>query len=406
MIPLEDAQQRVLAACRPKQPGVVGLGAALGLVLAEAITAADDVPPFANSAMDGFAVRAADVATASGHHPARLRITGTIAAGQAPSTPVGAGEAVRIMTGAPFPSGADAIAIVETTSTEGDDVLIAAPVAPGDHVRPAGEDLAAGQEVFPPGVTLGAGHLGVLASAGRDAVAVVPAPVVGVLSTGDELVEGTGPLQPGQIRDSNRYTLLGLLRRDGFEAVDLGIARDDEGDIRRRLEEGATRCDAILTSGGVSMGDFDFVKKVLDDLASMAWMQIAIRPAKPFAFGTIGDVPVFGLPGNPVSSMVSYELLARPGLRRMAGQPEGLLHRPAVSAIADDDSLRRRPDPRTNYVRVLASIERDGRYHLRTAGGQASNLLWPMAVADALAVVPPGPGVEAGDEASVLLLGP
>lgn len=219
-------------------------------------------------------------------------------------------------------------------------------------------------------------------------------------------MEGGGPLRPGQIRDSNRRTLLGLLRRDGFATADLGIARDDEDDIRRRLHAGAQSCDAILTSGGVSMGDFDFVKKVLDDLAAMSWMQIAIRPAKPFAFGSIGAVPIFGLPGNPVSSMVSYELLARPGLRRMAGQPDDALHRMAIPAIADDDSLRRRPDERTNYTRVLASIGPDGRYHLRSAGGQASNLLWPMAVADALAVVAPGPGVEAGGEASVLLLRP
>ncbi|MCU4185363.1 molybdopterin molybdotransferase MoeA [Acidiferrimicrobium sp. IK] len=406
MIPLEEAQARVLAACRPKASAAVALDDALGLVLAEAVVAADNVPPFANSAMDGFAVRAGDLADASAARPARLRVIGTIAAGAPGLIPVGDGQAVRIMTGAPFPPGADAVAIVETTRTEGDDVLVSEPVVAGAHIRPVGEDLAAGQEVFPAGVALGAGHLGVLASAGRDPVPVVPSPVVGVLSTGDELVEGSGPLQPGQIRDSNRRTLLGLLRRDGFRAVDLGIARDDEGDIRRRLEEGAQRCDAILTSGGVSMGDFDFVKKVLDDLAAMAWMQIAIRPAKPFAFGAIGDVPIFGLPGNPVSSMVSYELLARPGLRRMAGHPDQALHRPLIPAVADDGSLRRRADGRTNYTRVLAAVGPDGRYHVRTAGGQASNLLWPMAVADALAVVPPGPGVEAGGEASILLLHP
>jgi molybdopterin molybdotransferase len=406
VIPLEEAQARVLAACAARPAITVGLDEALGLVLAEEVTAADNVPPFANSGMDGFAVRSADVAAACASGPARLRVVGTVAAGAAPTVPVGPGEAVRIMTGAPVPDGADAIAIVETTTMAGDDVLIAEPAHLAAHIRPPGEDLAAGQVVFGPGTTLGAGHLGVLASAGRDAVVAVPAPTVGVLSTGDELVEGGGPLRPGQIRDSNRRTLIGLLRRDGFGAVDLGIARDDEDDIRRRMEAGAGQCDAVITSGGVSMGDFDYVKKVLDELAAMAWMQIAIRPAKPFAFGTIGGVPIFGLPGNPVSSMVSYELLARPGLRRMAGHPDAALHRRTVPAIADDDSLRRRVDERTNYVRVLASIEPDGRYHVRTAGGQASNLLWPMAVADALAVVPPGAGVEAGGEAVVVLLGP
>lgn len=404
MIPLADAQDRVLAACVPGAPVTVGIDDALGLVLARAVVSAGDVPPFANSAMDGYAVRAADVAGASGEAPVRLSVVGTLAAGGIPDRAVGPGQAVRIMTGAPFPAGSDAVVIVETTSTDGDGVWVRTPATAGDHVRRAGEDLAAGQAVFPAGVTLGPGHLGVLVSAGLAVVTVIPAPTVGVLSTGDELAEPGEPLRPGQVRDSNRRTILGLVRRDGFGAIDLGIARDDHDDIRRRLVDGAARCDAIVTSGGVSMGDFDYVKAVLDEVAAMAWMQIAIRPAKPFAFGTIGGAPVFGLPGNPVSSMVSYELLARPGLRRMAGQPDGALHRHPVRAVADDDSLLRRTDGRTNYTRVLASFGPDGRVHVRTAGGQASNLLWPMAVADGLAVVPPGPGTAAGGEVDVLLL--
>jgi molybdopterin molybdotransferase len=210
-------------------------------------------------------------------------------------------------------------------------------------------------------------------------------------------------LGPGQIRDSNRYTLLGLLRRDGFAAVDLGIARDDEADIRGRIVAGCARCDAVLTSGGVSMGDFDYVRKILDELADMAWMQVAIRPAKPFSFGVIGTTPVFGLPGNPVSSMVSYELLARPGLRRLAGHPDDALVRPALRAVADD-RLPRPPDGRVTYARVTASPQPDGRIRVRSTGGQASNLLWPMAMANALAVVPVGAGIEAGGEVDVLLL--
>lgn len=406
MIPLAEAQARVLAGCRPLRPVRAGLDDALGRVLAEDVAAAEDVPPFANSAMDGYAVRAADVAQATPSSPARLRVTGTIAAGAPPEPAVGAGEAVRIMTGAPFPAGADAVAIVEVATEEGGDVLVREPAQPGDHIRPAGEDLAAGAAVFAAGTHLRAGHLGVLASVGRPDVLVVPAPRVGVLSTGDELVEGRAPLGPGQIRDSNRRTLLGLLRRDGWEAVDLGIARDDEADIRARLDRAAATCDAVLTSGGVSMGAFDYVRKVLEERAAMAWMQVAIRPAKPFAFGAIGGVPVFGLPGNPVSSMVSYELLTRPGLRRLAGHPEVDLHRRPVPAIADDDSLRRRPDERTNLIRVVAEVAGDGRWHVRSAGGQGSNLLWPMAVADALAVVEPGEGVGAGGVVPVLLLGP
>ncbi|MDQ2725122.1 MAG: molybdopterin molybdotransferase MoeA, partial [Actinomycetota bacterium] len=378
MISLDEARDRVLRSCPPATPVRVAVGDALNRVLAKPVHAAEPVPPFANTAMDGFAVRAADLIGASAEHPIRLRVVGTIAAGQAPERAVGPGEAVRIMTGAPFPDGADAIAIVETTRPDGDDaVLVERPVAAGDHIRAAGEDLAAGQEVFAVGTVLGPGHLGVLATTGRIDVAVVPAPRVGVLSTGDELVAGGGPLRPGQIRDSNRLTLLALLHRDGYPVVDLGIARDDEAEIDQKLTAAAATCDAVLTSGGVSMGDFDYVKKVLDEIGDMTWMQVAIRPAKPFAFGTIATTPIFGLPGNPVSSMVSYELLARSGLRAMAGHTGPRRHHPLIPAVADDDSLRRRLDPRTNYMRVNATVGDDGRYHVRTAGGQASNLLWP-----------------------------
>ena len=403
MIPLDEARARVFAGCSPRPPAAVPLREALGLVLAEDVTATEAVPPFASSAMDGYAVHASDVAPAGDDHPVRLRVVATLAAGAAPTVRVGAGQAVRIMTGAPFPPGADSVAIVETTRSSGDEVEILAPVEPGAHIRPAGEDLTAGQPVFAAGTWISPGHVGVLASIGREKVTAVPAPVVGVLSTGDELVDGGMPLGPGQIRDSNRYTLIGLLRRDGFVAVDLGIARDEEPDIRRRIVEGCGRCDAVLTSGGVSMGDFDYVRKILDELADMAWMQVAIRPAKPFSFGVVGTTPVFGLPGNPVSSMVSYELLARPGLRRLAGHPDDALVRPAVRAVADA-ALRRPPDNRVTYARVTAAPQRDGRIHVRSTGGQASNLLWPMAMANALAVLPEGQGVEAGGEVDVLLL--
>lgn len=405
MISLEDARALVLGSCHPGAPVRMALGDALDRVLAEAVSAPEPVPPFANSAMDGFAVRAEDLAGASAGRPTRLVVVGTVAAGQAPEEAVGPGQAVRIMTGAPLPAGADAIAIVETTRPDGGDaVLVDAPVEVGDHIRAAGEDLAAGQEVFAPGTVLRAGHLGVLATTGRRQVTVVPAPRVGVLSTGDELVDDGGALRLGQIRDSNRLTLLALLRRDGYDAVDLGIARDDEAELADKLVAAAASCDAVLSSGGVSMGDFDYVKKVLDDIGTMTWMQVAIRPAKPFAFGTIATTPVFGLPGNPVSSMVSYELLARCGLRRMAGHHPGDLHRPTILAVADDASLLRRPDPRTYYLRVRTEMGADGRFHVRSAGGQGSNLLWPMATADALAVVPPGTGVDVGGDVDVVLL--
>jgi molybdenum cofactor synthesis domain-containing protein len=406
MISLAEAQAEVIDACPPKPPRVVEVADAVGLVLAEPVTAADDVPPFANTAMDGYAVRAADVATASAADPSQLTVIGTLAAGQAPHVTVGPGEALRIMTGAPFPMGADAVAIVETTRSEGDQVWVSAPAVAGVHVRGAGEDVVAGQEVFAAGTVLGPGHVGVLCSVGREKVAVVPAPVVGVLSTGDELVEGSGALLPGQIRDSNRRTLMALLRRDGFPAVDLGIARDDEADIERRLSEGAARCDAVLTSGGVSMGDFDLVKVVLDRIGAMHWMQVAIRPAKPFAFGRVGTTPVFGLPGNPVSSMVSYEVLARPGLRRLAGRADGDLHRIPVAAVVDDGGWGGAGDGRTTFARVEVNLAPDGRYHVRSAGGQGSHQLYAMALANGLAVVPADVRVAQGDAVPVLLLGP
>jgi molybdenum cofactor synthesis domain-containing protein len=298
------------------------------------------------------------------------------------------------------------VAIVETTTIDGDTVRVSAPAAAGEHVRQPGEDVRAGQEVFGAGTVLGPGHLGVLLSVGCEKVPAVPAPVVGVLSTGDELVEGSGALLPGQIRDSNRRTLISLLRRDGFEAVDLGIARDDEAEIERVMAQGAARCDAVLTSGGVSMGDFDYVKAVLDRLGEMRWMQVAIRPAKPFAFGVVGSTPVFGLPGNPVSSMVSYEVLARPGLRRMAGRVEGEWHRRAVRAVVDGAGWRGAGDGRVSFVRVRAAFGDDGRVHVRNAGGQGSHQLHAMALADGLAVIGPGREVLPADDVDVLLLTP
>ena len=270
--------------------------------------------------------------------------------------PVGPGEALRIMTGAPFPEGADAVAIVETTRSEGDQVWVDAPAAAGEHVRRAGEDVVAGQEVFAAGTVLGPGHLGVLCSVGREKVAVVPAPVVGVLSTGDELVEGGGALLPGQIRDSNRRTLMALLRRDGFAAVDLGIAPDDEAEIERRLSDGAARCDAVLTSGGVSMGDFDLVKVVLDRIGVMRWMQVAIRPAKPFAFGRDrrhSGVRSAGQPG------VVHGELRGPGPAR-AAPPGRAGRRPTspvpVPAVVDDGGWGGAGDGRTTFARVEVDL--------------------------------------------------
>jgi molybdenum cofactor synthesis domain-containing protein len=412
LVPLDDAQRRVLAQCRQLRPLAVPLADALGCVTSVALVAEESVPPWANSAVDGFAVRAADVVRA----PVTLPVTATIRAGAPPEPAVGPGEAVRILTGAPLPPGADAVVMVEDTdawdgrtgreaagSAAVSKVEVRRPAAPGANVRPAGDDIRAGQTVFEAGTVLGPGHLGVLASIGARRVPVFPRARVGVLSTGDELVDGGEPLQPGQIRDSNRRTLLALVAEANCEPVDLGHARDDEGAVRDALTDGLGRCDAVLTSGGVSVGDFDYVKVVLDALSggAFAWMQVAIRPAKPLAFGVVRGTPVFGLPGNPVSSMVSFELFARPALRHMMGH--AATSRPEALAVADD-AIGRRPDGKLHLARVRARWGSDGRVHVRPLGGQASHHLHAMAEANALALVPDGEGCAAGASVRAMLL--
>ena len=363
----------------------------MGCVLAETVTSPEDVPPFANTAMDGYAVRAADLGGASSDSPVELPVVAEVAAGHPADRALAPGEAMRIFTGAPIPDGADAVVMVERTRRLGDGsrVAIEAEVAVGESVRAAGDDLRKGDTVFEPGEVIGAGHLGVLAGIGVGEVLVQPRLRVGVLSTGDELVEAGQPLAPGQIRDSNRATLLALVALEGWEAVDLGLIRDDEAAITGAIQEGASSCDAVLTSGGVSMGDIDLVKVVLDRIGEMRWMQIAIRPAKPFAFGLVDGSPVFGLPGNPVSSMVSFELLARPALRRMAGHADTM--RPEIPAIAAEP-FARRPDGKVHFVRVVAERDDDGVLHVRSAGGQGSHHLTAMARADALLPLVDGEG--------------
>ena len=399
MISLDEARSHVLGHVRTAAPRSVALAEAAGLVLAADVVATETVPPFDNTAMDGFAVVASDTDAA----PVTLDVVGTVAAGAAADRPMGPGQAMRIMTGAPMPPGADAVVMVERTrhdeSSGRVDVEITVP--PGNHVRGAGEDVQPGDLLFTAGTRLGAGHLGVLASVGVGAVEAVPRPVVGVLSTGDELVDDGRPLAPGEIRDSNRRTLLTLVEESGFEAVDLGLARDDEARIEAVFLDGVARCDAVISSGGVSMGAFDFVKVVLDRIGEMRWMQIAIKPAKPFAFGMVGDTPVFGLPGNPVSSMVSYELLARPALRTMAGVTPA--QRPTRRAISADP-LGRHDDGKIHFLRVSGGPDQTGRWHVRKLGGQGSHQLTAMANATALAIVPDGVDIDAGDEVEIIPL--
>jgi molybdopterin molybdotransferase len=399
VISLDEARQFVLEGCTVATSVTVPVDDARRLITASDLSAVGPIPPFDNTAMDGFALRSADVQVA----PVDLALVGTIAAGAAPDMEVGPGEAVRIMTGAPIPPGADAIVMVELTEVadDGGTVTVTTPVPIGNHIRPAGDDVTAGQLVIPAGTELTAAHLGVCASIGVFDIPVVPRPRVGVLSTGDELVDSSAPLEIGQIRDSNRHTLLALVRAMGADGVDLGLVADDETKIREALVAGAATCDAVITSGGVSMGDFDFVKKVLSEIAEMRWMQVAIKPAKPLAFGTIDGTPIFGLPGNPVSSMVSFELFARPGIRKIMGHDEPIPT--PVPGVAGAD-LPRGQDGKTHFARVLASRDSTGVLHVRLARGQGSHQLAAMASSNALAILPDGVGIEAGDTVDLLLL--
>jgi molybdenum cofactor synthesis domain-containing protein len=330
-------------------------------------------------------------------------VVGELAAGAAPTRAVGPGEAIRIMTGAPMPEGADAVVMVERTRVEGDSVEVEAATL-GDHIRFAGGDVEAGAVVFAAGTVLTPAHVGVISSLDRHEIACFPRPRVCVVSTGDELVE-RGPLAPGQIRDSNRPMLLALVDEAGCVGIDGGIVGDDEAAITAAVSRAADTCDALLTSGAVSVGDYDFVKVVLERVAkehggTYAWSQVAIKPAKPLAFATLGSVPAFGLPGNPVSSRVSFELFARPALRKLAGRTDVLpvpVRATAVRAFA------RRPDGKLHLDRVRVEIE-DGRYLCTRAGVQASNVLSGMAAANGLALIPDGDGIPAGADVDVLLL--
>ena len=415
MIPLAEAQDYVLNKISRLQAAQIPLLEASWLVTAEPAVSPEPVPAWDNTAMDGFAVLSGDTADASSEMPVALEVVGTIAAGALPpdAPKVAAGKAVRIMTGAPIPEGADAVVQVEHAEPWDNGkggIRLSQPVPSGTHIRRAGEDLKAGQTAVPANTALSPAHLGVLASIGVQEVAAYPRPKVAIFSTGDELISGGGPLAVGQIRDSNRHSLLALLQ-DCAEPVDGGVVPDDEAAIEEAFSRYAAECDAVITTGGVSMGDFDYVKVVLDRLGDMRWMQIAIRPAKPLAFGTISNTPIFGLPGNPVSCMVSFELFARPALQKMAGQAE--LHRRRVSAISAKP-LHRRPDGKTHFARVRwqwhesnegsGTGGESGSYIVSSAGGQGSHQLSAMADANGLAVLPDGDGIPEGGKVELILL--
>jgi molybdopterin molybdotransferase len=393
---VDEALERVLARIKPLEPAEVGLLDALGAVLVEDAIADTDVPPFRNSAMDGYAVRGVDVAGAG----VRLRVVGEVAAGAVPGRAVGAGEAVRIMTGAPMPDGADTVVRVEDTDNGSDVVTINTATPQGVAVRQAGEDLRRGEGVLARGTVLRHAEIGVLASIGRSKVRVIRRPNVAVLSTGDELVDITDSPGPGQIRDANRYSLAAAVRATGCAAFELGIARDSADDLRHALGNAAFG-DLIVTSGGVSVGDHDHVKPVVDAMGQMDFWSIALRPGRPLAFGELrtkrGAVPIFGLPGNPVSALVTFELFVRPALLRMSGRSK--LHRPRVTARLIDRIEK--PAGLRMFARAIYDAETGT---VRSTGAQGSGILRSMSLANSLIDLPEATtGAQSGETVSVVL---
>jgi molybdopterin molybdotransferase len=404
VITVEEALERILSRIGTLGDERVALLDALDRVLAEPVVADREIPPWPNSSMDGYAVSSVDTSLASAESPVVLRMAGHVAAGHLAERPLARGEVFRILTGAPLPEGADAVIPQEDVQADGTTVRIPRPVPAGDYVRPRGEDLRPGDRLFEPGRLLSPGDIGVLATLGRSRVRVVRRPVVGVLSTGDEIVDMGGMVGPGQIPNSNTYSLMAQVRAAGAEPVSLGVARDRQDEIEARLGWGLG-CDLLISSAGVSVGDHDFVKAALTALGAEQhlWL-VNMRPGKPITFATVesplkGTLPVFGLPGNPVSAMVTFELFVRPAVRRLGGHTR--LSRPIRSARA----LAPIPNPgsRRGYLRVVLG-ESDGALTARLTGEQGSGILRSMSEADGLAIVRGNTTIAAGEMVPVMLL--
>ena len=366
---------------------------ALGRILAAPVIATDNLPPFANSAMDGYAVRAGDVVKAALDAPVALRVLGDIAAGTDPTLELTSGTTARIMTGAPLPAGADAVVPVEDTDEQwrGQERPLPAvlkvfrAVQTGDYVRYPGEDVRDGEEVLLAGKQIRPQEIGLLASLGASQVSVIRRPRVGILATGDELIDVSLPLTKGKIRNSNGYAQAAQVLALGGVPVQLGVAGDTEAAVREKLDE-AVRLgvDLLVSSAGVSVGAYDVVKSVLDEAGDVSFWRVRMRPGKPLAFGSYGGIPYLGLPGNPVSAMVSFETFARPAIRKMAGYAE--LDRPSVQVVLLEDI---RSDGRESYLRAIVTRDERG-YVAHTTGGQGSHMMTSLVKANALVVVPEG----------------
>jgi molybdopterin molybdotransferase len=383
MITVREALDLVLADVAPLGVETVALPHAAGRVLAEAVTATRDVPPFRNTAMDGYAVRAADVASAASARPVRLRILEVVGAGAVPRAEVTGGTATKIMTGSPMPEGADAVVRIEDTSEAGGEVHIRVGVPAGANVRHPGEDMKVGERVLGAGRPLRPADIGLLASLGAAVVRVSRRPEVAILATGDELVEIGQPLGPGQIVNSNAYTLAAAVEEAGAVARVLGIARDS-ADATRRAFADALASDMVLSTGGVSMGSFDIVREVLAGLGVRErFWKVAQKPGKPLTFGVREPTPVFGLPGNPVSALVCFYIYVRPALRAMMGHE--LLHLPTVRATVEDDVHT--AAGLTEFVRCTLDGEPHA-YRARSTGSQSSGVLRSLSLGAGLMVVP------------------
>jgi molybdopterin molybdotransferase len=400
MITVEEALDKVLSCTHPLGSEKVSILEALGRVCAEDILAKRDIPPFDNSAMDGYAARSEDIQKASPEHPVQLEVIEDLPAGFIPKKRVERGKAIRIMTGAPIPEGADTVVPVEDTKKKDRFALIIRATLRGEHIRKAGEDVKKGECVISAGYLIDPAGIGMLASLGRSFVAVYQRATVAILCTGEELVDVDGDLDGIKIASSNSYSLAAQVKDCDAIPIQLGIARDRKEEIKEKLLQGL-RADVLISSAGVSVGDYDFVKDVLTDLGvEIVFWKVAMKPGMPVLFGTTQRKPVFGLPGNPVSSMVSFEQFVRPSLLKMMGHRK--LFRPVIDAILNED-IQKRPG-RRHFIRALVTFEKD-QYFVVPTGAQGSGILKSMVKAKGLLVIPEDREiVKAGERVKVQLL--
>lgn len=399
LLSVEEAREKVLSQIKPLAPLELPLQEAYGCVLAEDVRASSDIPDFSSSAMDGFAVRSSEVAGATPTAPVDLKIVGRALIGQRPESTVGGGEAVRIATGAPIPAGADAIVPIENCEVLGDLVRIVAGSPEGKHIRPAGEDVRAGEVLVSRGRRLLAPELGLLATAGVPHPPVHPRARVVVLSTGDELIPPGQAPEFGQVRDSNAYTIFGALREAGAVPVMAGIVRDDVEQLRETVLNHLAQADAFVSSGGVSVGERDVVKAAFFRRGDLDFYKVAMQPGMPQGFGHIEGKPFFGLPGNPVSVFVSFEVFIRPAIMKMLGR--GQLYRPEVPATLQADVSG--PRGKTQFARVVVRRTAAG-WTATPTGGRGSNLISTVSKANGLAIIPAGVEIAAaGTEVKVML---